>query len=565
MRRRSDLEPTVKRGHRRCAPAPALGAGLLAAVFAMLLWAVPGASAAETIYWANYSGGTIGSANLDGSGGGQLNTGGQEVVEPEGMAIDSATGRLYWTNYTGGPGGTGAIRYANLDGSGGGELNTGGAEVDEPNGLAIDPANRTIYWANYGGGPSGKGSISRANLDGGGGGQLSTSGATMESPIRIAIDPTAHRIYWNNDEVGSDSISWARLNSSGGGDLDLSGATPPEVITGLSVDPAAGRIYWVDPGLENVSYASLGGGGGGDLAIGGASFDNPFGLALDPTAGRIYWGNYGNAEVRLGAIAFADLGGGGGNLNIATAPVNGPQDPVILKPPSGVTPPGVVAVKTLSGGPPGPGLILSCSQGVWAGDLPGSYVYRAPRTYAYQWTLNGAPIGGATSNSHVATAPGAYRCAVTASNQSGSTTQTSAPFPFAGPPPPPSARLKMAVRPRKARARAGKKAAKYKVWVTNFGGLPATGVRVCVRKPQKPKKAKRRARKALKAPKCRKLGTIAPGATRSKVRVNVWARRRARGTYRLRFVVRGGGGAKPVTRKLFAKKHKNKKHRRRGK
>jgi hypothetical protein len=63
---------------------------------------------------------------------------------------------------------------------------------------------------------------------------------------------------------------------------------------------------------------------------------------------------------------------------------------------------------------------------------------------------------------------------------------------------------------------------------------------------------------------CRALGTIAPGATR-RTELNVWARRRARGAYKLRFVVRGGGGAKPVTRKLITKKHKNKKHRRRGK
>jgi hypothetical protein len=559
MNRKSELVPTVKCRKQRRAPAAALGASLLATVLGMLLWAAPGASAADTIYWDNYQGGTIGFANLDGSGGGQLDTGGQEVVEPEGMAIDSVTGRLYWTNYTGGPGGTGAIRYANLDGSGGGELDTGGAEVDEPNGVAIDPATRTIYWANYGGGPSGEGSISFANLDGGGSGQLNSGGATLEYPIRIAIDPAANRIYWANNPGPINSISYAALGNSGaGGDLDLSGATAPEYITGLAVDRAGGRIYWIDEDNENISYANLGGGGGGDLNIAGAPFEDPFGMALDPATGRVYWGNYGNDEERLGAFGYAALsGGGGGGIDIASAPVNGPQDPVILKPPSGVVPPSAVAVKTLAGR----GLLLSCSQGVWAGDLPGSYVYRAPRTYAYQWTLNGAPIGGATSSSHLAALPGAYRCAVTASNQNGSATQTSAPFQVAGPPPPPPARLKVAVRPGKARARAGKKAARFKVWVTNFGGLPATGVRVCVRKPQKPKKAKRRARKALKAPKCRKLGTIAPGATRSKVRVNVWARRRARGTYRLRFVLRGGGGAKPVTRKLVAKKHKKKRHR----
>jgi 6-phosphogluconolactonase (cycloisomerase 2 family) len=560
MNRKSELVPRTTRRKQRRAPAPALGAGLLLALLAIALWVAPGASAAETIYWANYTGGTIGFANLDGSGGGQLNTGGQEVDEPEGMAIDSAAGRLYWANYTGGPGGAGAIRYANLDGSGGGgELDTGGAEVQNPNGVAVDPATRTIYWANNSGGPSGKGSISFAKLDGGGAGQLNIAGATLDSPLRVAIDPTANRLYWANDEAGTSSIAWARLDGSGGGDLDLSGATPPVIITGLSVDPAAGRIYWVDPGLENVSYANLGGGGGGDVGIGGATFESPYGLALDPTAARIYWGNYDNAEVRAGAIGFADLGGGGGGLNIATAPVNGPQDPVILKGPSGVAAPSISGATT-------PGSTLSCSQGTWA-DFPGSFVYQAPRTYAYQWSRNGAPIGGAVSSTQVAALPGAYTCAVTASNQNGSATQTSAQFQVAAPlvPVAQPARLKMAVRPKRARARAGKKAAKYKVWVTNFGGLPATGVRVCVRKQQKPKKAKRRARKALKAPKCRKLGTIAPGATRSKVRVNVWARRRARGTYRLRFVVRGGGGAKPVTRKLVAKKHKKgNRHRKRG-
>lgn len=558
MRQGSELDLTAKRGNHRRGRAPGLSAGLLFALLAILLWAVPGALAAETIYWDNISGGTISSANIDGSGGGQFDTGGQEVVEPEGMAIDSVTGRLYWTNYTGGPGGAGAIRYANLDGSGGGELNPGGAELKNPNGVAIDPATRTIYWGNNGGGPSGEGSISFANLDGGGGGQLNTGSATLDSPTRVAIDPAANRIYWANDEAASASISYAALaNSGAGGDLDLSGATPPELITGLSVDPAAGRIYWLaNDANEVVSYAALSGGGGGDLNIGGATFNSPWGLALDPTAGRIYWGNYGNAEVRSGAIAFANLGGSGGNLNIATAPVNAPQDPVILKGPSGVAPPGAVAVKTLTGGAAGQGLLLSCTQGVWAADLPGSFVYQAPRTYDYQWSLNGTPIGGATSSSHVAALPGAYTCSVTASNQSGSATQTSAPFQVAGPVPPPPAKLTLTVKPRKARSRPGK-AASFRATVRNIGGLPATGVRLCVRKQKKPKKK----RKALKAPKCRSLGTIAVGATR-RAKLKVRARRRARGTYKLRFVVRGGGGAKPVTRKLFVKKHKKRKKQR---
>jgi hypothetical protein len=547
MMRKSELVPTVKRGNRRRGRAPAMGAGLLATVIAVLLWAAPGARAAETIFWDNLVANSISYANPDGSGGGQLNTDGALIVEPEGIAIDSDTGRLYWASYRGGSEDKGGISYANLDGSGGGRLSTGGAEVSGPNGVAIDPATRTIYWANYAGGPSKKGSISYARLGGSGGGQLNTGGATLKEPIRVAIDPAAGRIYWLNLVPGSPSISYARLDGSGGGDLNLSGAASPEFITGLSVDPAAGRIYWLNGGPNLVSYTDLSGGGSGDFGIGGATFDSPYGLALDPTAGRIYWANYGHGENRAGAIAFANLGGGGGDLNIATAPVNSPQDPVILKGPSGVTAPSVIAVKSLSGGVAGPGVLLSCSQGVWAADFPGSFVYRAPRTYAYQWSIDGTRLGGATSSSIVASAPGAYTCSVTASNQSGSATQTSAPFHVATPPPPPPAKLTLTVKPRKARTRPGK-AARFRASVSNSGRLPATGIRLCVKTPKKN-------RKALKAPKCLSLGTIAAGASR-KVKLKVRARRRARGAYKLRFVVRGGGGAKPVTTRLIAKKRK---------
>jgi hypothetical protein len=72
------------------------------------------------------------------------------------------------------------------------------------------------------------------------------------------------------------------------------------------------------------------------------------------------------------------------------------------------------------------GSVLSCSQGAWAPDLLGSFLYRAPQGFAYQWSLGGADIAGATQNFHTAAAPGSYACRVTAKNQAGSTPQTSA-------------------------------------------------------------------------------------------------------------------------------------------
>src|SRR6478735_2503529 len=257
-------------------------------VSVMLLWALPAAQAAETIYWSNYSSNSLAFANLDGSGGGGFDTAGQEVVGSEGLAIDSATGRLYWANFSSGPGNTGSIRYAGLAGGDGGQLNTGAATVNEPAGVAIDPVSRTIFWTNYDGGVEEKGTIGFAKLD----------------------------------------------DSGGGGNLDLSGATPPNGIYGLAVNPAVGQIYWIDNNGEHISHANLSGGGGGDFDYGTAPFEDPYGLAFDPTSGKIYWANYGNSEVRTGVFGFVGIGGGNGGIDVASAPVDGPQNPVILKGPS---------------------------------------------------------------------------------------------------------------------------------------------------------------------------------------------------------------------------------------
>jgi hypothetical protein len=276
---------------------------------------------------------------------------------PSGVAVEPVAGRIYWTDFS-----PGTISFANLNGSGGEDLNTTGATVSNARGIGVDPAGSRVWWSNAAGA-----SISFANLDGSGGENLNTTGATVSNPRGVAIDYAAGRIYWVNAAVG---ISFANLDGSGGG---------------------------------------------GNLNTSGATVDNARGVALDAAAGRIYWANQG-----ADTISFANLdGSGGGNVVTGAATVNGPNFPSLLQAPTGAVIPAIT-------GRPAPRSKLTCSQGSWAADLLESFLYRAPTSFAYRWSRGGTDIAGATARSYRPRAVGNYRCTVTASNEAGASSQTSA-------------------------------------------------------------------------------------------------------------------------------------------
>jgi len=482
------------------------------------------AQAAEAIYWINYDAEpeSVAFADITGNGGGSLNLSGTTLDSPEGMAFDSVTGRLYVAASEGGSTGNGQIVYVNVDGTGGGVFSAPGAEVNDPFGVAIDPATRTIYWVNGSGSTGDNGSIAFAKLDGTGGGLLNTSGVTVESPYRLAIDPVSGKVFWANTDTSPFPIAFANLNNTGGGGiLNLAGATPPTGLNAFAVDSGAGRVYWLTSGSKRLSFASVNGGSGGDIDLTAASFSNPYGIAIDPILGRVYWGNYGNGETRTNAIGYSGLGGGSfGGITPITAPVSGPQDPVILKSPTGTSAPAVArSAKVRSE--------LSCSQGSWAADFAGGFVYQAPRSYAYQWTLNGAPIAGATAPTLSATKPGSYACTVTAANQTGTAAQTSAPINVK------AAKVKLSTK-KKAKVKAGG-VATFKVKGVNQGDLKSKNAKVCVKLPKK-------AKGDLKAkPKCKALGKVKGGGKDSaKLRIKVGGD--ASGTYKVTFQVKGSPG-----------------------
>jgi DNA-binding beta-propeller fold protein YncE len=381
-----------------------------------LAWQAPAAFGADTVYWSNEGSNAhpISFAALDGSGGGNLQTTGAPANLPAGVAIDSAAGKVYWANES-----TGKISYASLDGSGGGELNTAGATVAEPFGVAIDEATGRLYWGNA---MSNTHPISWANLDGSGGGDLPTAGASAAGASGLALDPAAGKVYWVNGAYNATHpISYANLDGSGGGNLNTTGTTS-SLPAGVAVDDADGRIYWTNQGPMAsgdgwISYARLDNtGGGGQLNLHGATIGDALGIAIDAAAGKLYWAN-GSAS---SAVSYARLdGSGGGTLSTTGATGADGVLPALLKSPVGTAQP------TINGGPT-VGSTLSCSRGTWSADVVGAFLFRAPHTYAYQWTLNGADIPGATSSTYTPASAGSYACRVTASNQAGSTSETSA-------------------------------------------------------------------------------------------------------------------------------------------
>lgn len=502
---------SVRRDRRRFALA--VSAAIVLVSVATLALATR-AQATETLYWNNYGSGpgfasNVSFAGIDGSGGGELSSG---LESPEGLAYDSVTNRLF---VTAGLASARNILAINLDGSGASVFTAPGASVREPEGVVVNPATRTVYWENT----AGSGSFAWAKLDGSAGGVLSTAGFTLNEPCcRITIDPAGGRLYF----VDSGRIGYANLDNTGGGELNLAGATVKPGGEGLAVDAAGRRLYFLGENVagEGVGYANLNSGGGGDVPLGGAPMNSAWGLAFDPGLNRLYWGNEGNGEERTNAFGFVNLSGAGGGITIATAPVSSAEDPVIIKSPTAKAAPTV----TRSTADPG---ALSCSQGEWNADSPGSFVYQAPRNYAYQWVRDGAPLATATANTLTATQAGSYACTVTATNQSGVGSQASSEVVVK------AAKVRLIVKPTRVKAKAGG-VATFKVQALNQGDLQTGHTKLCVELPKK-------ARKSLGAPKCKSLGSIASRKNK-KTKLKVKVKPSAVGSYMIKIKVKGATG-----------------------
>ena len=311
-----------------------LGVLVLTGAPAVAASAPAGAASAQAaagtpqIYWTNAFPGTIGRANIDGTGAIQNLIGGGS--QPNAVAVDAA--HIYWVNVLPTNTGAGTIGRANLDGTGVNQNFITG--IKPMGGLAVDGGH--LYWSNQDdsrvlqdGIPA---TIARANLDGTGVEQNYITGAN--TVLGLALDG-AH-IYWSNDSPLPIEQTIGRANLDGTGVNQNFVATGGGSPGGLAAD--SGHLYWVNRGSFTIGRANIDGTGVNSSFVATGAF--PEGLAAD--AGHLYW-----AHVNLSpdpnafddAIGRANLDGTAADQNFilgALSPAG-----VAVSPQATVTPPTV--------------------------------------------------------------------------------------------------------------------------------------------------------------------------------------------------------------------------------
>ncbi len=288
------------------------------------------------------------------------------------------------------------ISWANLDGSASGDLTiTGSATVDGPHGIAIDPVAHKLYWTNVN-----NNTIDVANLDGSNSAVLAVNGeharrgpgVTVNQP-RGPGDRSCHAKDLLGQLADGDgtTISWSSLDGAERRQPDRPAGPPwtgprgwrstrrPAGFTGATSAATS------PPSTSHTPTSTAGSADNLDTTgPPAATVDQAHGVAIDPTTGTIYWANFYD-----NVIARAQPHGGGGDDFLTAASVSpggmdNPDLPLILRAPEPQRAPRRSPAAATTGSTP------QCTQGSWAPDIIARCFYRAPHSYAYQWSRDGS-------------------------------------------------------------------------------------------------------------------------------------------------------------------------------
>ena len=112
----------------------------------------------------------------------------------------------------------------------------------------------------------------------------------------------------------------------------------------------------------------------------------------------------GDPGVNSGGTSYANLdGSGGGPFKTGAATVSNPNFVALLETPLAAGAPTVTVGSSDA--------TVSCSPGQWAPDEVASFLYRAPHTFSYRWSLDGIDIPGATASTYAPAVAGEYAAA----------------------------------------------------------------------------------------------------------------------------------------------------------
>jgi len=186
---------------------------------------------------------------------------GTQVIEPDGVEVDTAAGKMYWT---------------------------------EPDGVEVDTAAGKMYWTDMGpGGAADKsvalndGRIMRADIDGTNVETVVPLGLTT-TPKQLALDVAGGKVYWSDrgdlgDQRVNPKIMRANLDGSS---VETIVSTDLMSAVGIALDTANGKVYFTDRYANNIKRANL---DGSDVEVVVRDTEYPVDLAFDFEKRVFYW------------------------------------------------------------------------------------------------------------------------------------------------------------------------------------------------------------------------------------------------------------------------------------